>query len=324
MANWMRRGFSIVDLAGVLVGTALLAATAGAFVGWAPEDEGEEPDEATLKSRAKSKQLKDATHVRAIHQSMVLFALNNKDEYPVPSKFDISGDTVTGTPESKDTTSNIYSILVYQGLLPIEMLVSPLETNKKIQAYGGFVSVAPPTAVNPKKALWDPAFNADFTLEGKNGGASYAHAMPFKGRLGGIWANSFDSSHAVVSTRGPEISNVVYDEENKTATMTLAKLDSRTLHFFDAANEERKEGEPVLWRGNIAYNDNHVDLLASKYGNAQVVTAKDVTTYRFSEGRLRPDILFYDEDPNPQADNQFLGIFVSSGKLRADWKSIWD
>jgi hypothetical protein len=213
--------------------------------------------------------------------------------------------------------------LVYDNYLTPELMVSPVETNPTIELCTTYAYTDPPKAVNPKKARWDPAFSANFTVTGK-GNASYAHAMPFGGRLSGPWNNSFNSKDAVVSNRGPEIKSVEYNQENTRATMTLASPKSRTLHFFNAGFDARKEGDPVLWRGNIAYNDNHVDFVASKYGEGQVVTEADVGSFRFAEERKRPDLMFFNEDTNPKDDNQFLGIFTSAGKARSDWKTIWD
>jgi hypothetical protein len=322
MARFTRRGFTIADLAGTIVGMTLLAASSGVLLGMGLGTD-DEQDEQTTKTRATARKVKDATHIRGIHQSFVLFAQNNMDRYPLPSALDISGDTVAGTPESKDTTANIYSILVYQNFLTPELLVSPVETNKQIEVYGKYSYTEPAKAVNPRKALWDPSFSGDFTGTAKSH-ASYAHAMPWKGRLDGPWSNSFDSSQAVVCNRGPEIKDVAYNEQNTEATMLLANSKSRTLHFFDASEEPRKDDDPVLWRGNIVFNDNSLHFRTSKYGDGQTVTEKDVGMFRFSEERKRPDLAFYNEDPNPKEDNQFLGIFLTSGKARSDWKSIWD
>ena len=46
---------------------------------------------------------------------------------------------------------------------------------------------APKAAVNPANALWDPAFNADFT-GGKTGNDSYAHVQPAGARKDAVEA----------------------------------------------------------------------------------------------------------------------------------------
>ncbi len=59
-------------------------------------------------------QLKDATQTRGIHQAFVLWGQTNRDMYPLPSLHDSQNQTVnTDLPASKDTTANIYSILLY-------------------------------------------------------------------------------------------------------------------------------------------------------------------------------------------------------------------
>lgn len=320
MARFTRRGFTVVDVAGAIVGLTLLATASGMLV---EPGKGDDSHNGLTRLGAESRKMKDATQIRGIHQGMILFEQSSKGRYPQPSALDVAGDTVGGAAETKDTTSNIYSYLVFQGFFAPEWLISQVETNDKIGAHTQYAYSEPAKAINPKKALWDPSFSADFTGAGK-GHASYAHAMPWMGRLETQWKSQFQSTHAVVSNRGPEIKNVIYNEENTQATMTLANPNSLTLHFFDAAEDPRKEGDPVLWRGHVAFGDNAVRFISSKYGQGQVVTEKDVGLFRFSEERKRPDLAFYNEDPNPKEDNQFLGIFVTAGKARSDWKSIWD
>lgn len=47
---------------------------------------------------------------------------------------------------------------------------------------------------------------------------SYADLQPAKGRLA-RWSNTFNASEPIVSNRGPEISDVAYNDENTQVTM---------------------------------------------------------------------------------------------------------
>src|SRR5690606_32187581 len=132
-------------------------------------------------AREAARQVKDAAQIRNFIQAMVVFALNNKDVYPLPSLLALNNDTVADAGAAKDTTANTFSILVYQGAISTELLVSPAESNPTIKRFNDYEFVDPKAAVNPAKALWDPALSADFS-EGKTGHISYAHLQPTGGR----------------------------------------------------------------------------------------------------------------------------------------------
>ena len=97
------------------------------------------------------RQLKDQTQVRGIVQAMQLWAQNNGDRYPLPSLIDKDNATVGEIGAAKDTTANIYSILIYNGNIPTEICVSPAESNGKIEEFGTYALDKPASAVNPEK-----------------------------------------------------------------------------------------------------------------------------------------------------------------------------
>src|SRR5215831_18923604 len=76
-------------------------------------------------SRQSSRQIKDSTQVRGIHQGMVLALPQNDDSYPLPSRLDKGDTTVAAQGREKDTTANIISILIYNGFVGPELCVSP-------------------------------------------------------------------------------------------------------------------------------------------------------------------------------------------------------
>lgn len=248
-------------------------------------------------------ELYDGTQARGIHQGMVLWRESNSDVYPLPSLIDLKDETVAAQGRAKDTTANIISILIYSNFMTPELCVSPAETNPSIRVHETYAFREPPTAVNPAKALWDPAFSADFTGR-KIGNLSYAHMLPADERLEKTWRNTFDATQAIVGSRGPEIKGFTTEGGKRTYTMPK-KSNTFLIH-----------GGKKTWEGNIVYNDNHVQFETS-------LTPAD-TTYKDAADAKQPDCLFFDETDDPSKINNFLGIFTKAGATKAEYQSIWD
>ena len=238
-----------------------------------------------------------------MHQGLVLWRQSNSDEYPLPSLIDLKDETVAAQGREKDTTANIFSMLIHSSFITPELCVSPLETNPAIRVHETYAFSEPPAAVNPKKALWDPAFSVDFT-GGKTGNLSYAHMLPADERLERTWMNTFDASQAVVGNRGPEIKG--FTTQGGTRTYTMPKKSNTYLIH----------GGKTTWEGNIAYNDNHVNFETS-------LTPAE-TTYKDATGAKQRDCLFFDETDDPSGINNFLGIFTKAGATKAEYGATWD
>ena len=246
-------------------------------------------------------QLRDSTQLRGIHQAMVVWAQNNKDRYPLPSVIDANNDTVAEPGTAKDTTNNILSMLVWNGSVGTEMLISPQEASGKIALYDTYEFENPSGAVNPAKALWDPKLRADFT--GKEPGhVSYGHLLPSGARLD-QWNNSFNAETAIVGNRGPRVTAVTYDGKGVAKPVVDEQSVTMLIH-----------GSRVRWEGNVAYNDNHVEFLNS------VKAGK----YKTAAGAEREDVLFWDEPDDAAGTNAFLGIYTGAGDSPSAFKTIWD
>jgi prepilin-type processing-associated H-X9-DG protein len=123
------------------------------------------------KARASARQIKDSTHIRGIHQGLVLFAQNNKDSFPLPSAIDVKNDTVDAPAAEKDTTSHIMSILIFNGFFGPELCVSP-----------GHTSYAHLMPSKPRYPLWTSTFDATQPVLGNRG--PKVAAVTYKGEPG--------------------------------------------------------------------------------------------------------------------------------------------
>jgi len=267
------------------------------------------------KARASARQLKDSTQIRGCLQGLAIFAQSNSDSYPLPSVLDKANKTLNAAtpPEGKDLTKHIYSIMLFNGYVPPEMLISPAESNGSIRAWEGYQFNEPSAAIDKTLALWDPSFRAvpgdqaqppqNPDLNTGRGGASYAHNPPFAGRKA-RWSNTFNATEPVLGNRGPE-----YEANGSGATLSW-KL--KTGSTGTQSNTLLIHGSRTTWEGNIGYNDNHVDFLTKP--------DPDGTTFTFSGlpsgQRTQPDNIFVNEnDLNRTVDtnwgtntNAFLGI----------------
>lgn len=250
-----------------------------------------------------SRFIKDGTQVRGIHQGLVLFAQNNRDRFPVPSEYDAANATIDpgdAGAESKDTTANVISVLIYNGFFSTELCVSPAEQNPNIVQFTTYAQSMPEKAAKPEQALWDPAFSADFT-EGKTGNFSYAQSY-FMGTRRAMWSDTFEATQAAIGNRGPLVKGLDSSREpildNPTSTTLL-------IH-----------GGRKTWEGNIAYNDNHV--------NFETKMSPDSTPYARKEGGSVPDCLFFDEPDDVSGMDNLLTIITRNGAKDEDIKTIWD
>ena len=166
-------------------------------------------------ARATARQVKDATQIRGIAQGFALWAQSNRDVYPKPSDLDRQHATVAADESDfKDNTGNIFSLMVYNGFVPTELLVSPAEVSQLIEIDRAFEDSRPSAAVQPGSALWDPGFagvplerggsaGGDVRrLDGRIGFTSYAHSSPFGDRKR-TWGATNEPGEAILSNRGP-------------------------------------------------------------------------------------------------------------------------
>lgn len=230
---------------------------------------------ATGRTRLPARQLKDGTQIRSIHQSMITWASQNKDTYPLPSQVDLN-DTIPGVdtqndPEAKyrkDIPRWMMSLLIYNGCFGPELLVSPAEVNSQIRAMQ-YYQYSKPDAVAPDKrdkAVMDPSLacypdepGGDPAIAGAGGliqgaACSYAFSPPIGVRQS-MWGPTFDPTQCVLGNRGPW-----YQLTGGKWSLDPTDKRGKWLTPATASNSLRIHGGSTTWEGNIARNDNSVSF----------------------------------------------------------------
>lgn len=332
------RGFTLLDVVGLMATVVIIGAAALVCRNATGANGQTSTLQSLTKARDTARQVKCAAQTRGVVQGMIVWASNNDSDFPVPSRHDGSNATVADAGRAKDTTANIYSVLVYHGMVAPEGLICPDEKNRKIRAKADFAYTAPPRAVKPNDALWDPSFSVDWTKG--DGHASYAHLQPsgekiintpeapkpgtkpdaaaatepsvkFTGRRG-RWTDTFAATDAVFGDRYPKIDAVKVKDVGAGASdyePVLASADSNALRIHSRT--------PGAWAGNTGYADGHVAFV-------QGLGPSGDAKYTLKDGTNRLDVHGFDEPDDRDAANLYLGVFTKAGATAAEYTAIWD
>ncbi len=241
-------------------------------------------------------------HCHLLHQTQAygrlqaMFAWNaaHQGHFPHPSLLDVADATVASQGVAKNTSANIVSLMIFNQLMSPELQVDRCERGN-IEADGDYQYSNPSTAQRPAEALWDPAFNADFTGTAP-GNLSWALRRPTTSQLT-MRAGSLSSDRPILSCRGPQMSGV-----GGTATAPLPIWANPTSARL------RGRAANARWEGAVGYGDGHVTFEVSV----------------FASGFRPSDAMFFDEPGADTEANDYLSIFTTAGPLRSDFTAIWD
>ncbi|TVQ59446.1 MAG: prepilin-type N-terminal cleavage/methylation domain-containing protein [Phycisphaerales bacterium] len=272
------RGFTLIEL---LVVVAIIGLLIGILL------------PALNRARRQAQQLKCGVQVKEVHRGLLTFAQNNRDNLPVPSALDRAGHTegfATSGPmgdpnnlpqamERKDRTGALFSIMIFEGLVTPEQMVSPAEAESGIRVITNYQFNEPRGTENPQQARWDPMFvgtmsvndrfeelipettqfyTPNFSAAGQGAHNSYAHP-PLMGSRLQAWAATLSSTDIALSNRGPRYEERTSLQDPIDELIGIGGTGPEVREGFRSTTLAI-HGDRRTWGGNIVYQDNSVEF----------------------------------------------------------------
>jgi prepilin-type N-terminal cleavage/methylation domain-containing protein len=262
-----KRGFTLIEL---LVVIAIIALLVGILL------------PALNKARAKAKRVKDATQIAQVHKSWLVAARDYEGKFPTPGLIDrlpINGVNTPGRGEedlNQNSSSRMYSVCIMQNYFSPELLICPTEPNGNVAVKSNynFEAYKP---LDPDDQYWDSGFRTLLVPSGVCH-SSYAHSPLAAERKQKQWQESLDSKYAIVGNRGVINGSLLPND------------------YYGSVTLETHGGKKV-WRGNVCYNDNHMELL-------ETFTPEGLNFFNPNTDLTEPDNIFKNDSASaPTAAN---------------------
>jgi prepilin-type N-terminal cleavage/methylation domain-containing protein len=225
-----KRGFTLIEL---LVVMAIIALLIGLLL------------PALAKARAQAKLLTDGTQIKQIHEAWVIFSREFDGILPTPGlirrrRIDV-GQGMQFVPGRGDeevrlnTTNNVHSASIMQNYYTPEICVGPTEPNGNIFVKDDYNW----ELYNVAQAIyWDPGFRVKLQTACNT---SYS-SLPLLGQRKTLeWRETFNSKFAIIGNRGVPEGDYL-----------------RKSHITYEIHGGRRS-----WLGNMCFNDNHIEVLAT-------------------------------------------------------------
>ena len=264
------------------------------------------------KARSSARQIKDSTQIRGIQQGMLFWAQTNSDLYPTPSQLD-RGNTTLAPGSEKDLPRHVASILIFNGFVSPEVMLSPAESNPMIALDVAYMYSNPAGTADAtgSTAFWDPGFKAvpeDTGTFGRGrpgtpGNLSYAFT-PFVGGRVPRWSNTFQSTDAIVGNRGPAYVAVGNGGGLRWQLVNSTPSNGGNTPIGTGSNTLLIHGGRTTWEGNICYNDGAVN-----FETTPDPTSTPFTFTGIARGQaVQPDNLFVNENDITRMPDGTSGI----------------
>ncbi|UCD76515.1 MAG: hypothetical protein JSV91_06235 [Phycisphaerales bacterium] len=193
------------------------------------------------KARSQARLLKDATQIKQIHQSWVVWSRDWDGRFPTPgliNRLAVGGEEVPGRGQ-EDVLANdhaaLYSACIMANFISPELCVGPTEPNPDVLVKDDYDW----ELYDPENdSYWDPSFQLRLNSICN---ASYA-VLPLAGDRKELeWRETFNSKYAVIANRGVRDGTLLEPDFGRSFTLQI--------------HGSRKE-----WVGNVCFNDNHVQV----------------------------------------------------------------
>ncbi len=259
------------------------------------------------RARANAKYIKCRAGVKQVHSAWILFSQSNRNRYPIPIK--MSEDTANLGNQTGNSTAHMHSIMIFNNFYSPELVVCPSEANGGVREAVNYDYGGRDSELDDEDA-WDYNFNCDFNDRNVAGNVSYANSAPIGSRMNKEWADSLNSSFAVLSDRGPE------DGESDRASGAYLQHGSRTM-----------------WSGNVVYNDGHANGFTEQLGMGDGLDGFELSfapsgiTYRnVDQEKNLADNLFVENDIRQQTTGgvDIWLIVAGDSDEDDDPEEIWD